>query len=815
MLSIPFINRTNDLKFLTNYKKEVGHGNHAVFITAKSGIGKSKLTGKFVADCLTEEIPSVKVEINQRKNDNYDSGYYIRRIGKSINAISKISKIESISSFCRKFHSKTLNTRLAEAIKSDFIELLPVGKKTAEEISSRLFGSDNYDDDILFESAHAEILSLLQDYLKEQFKKTSVILNIENIQSIDDYSLTALQSIIRESAGSVFIFEYTDDDKDCLELGYIIAKLDVPDERVIIYELPPIEMSEIIDGLQQFPELGMQILNKSYTNWDGNLRPLTDILVKLKYSQGSIAQNLITISNATRINIEALNTSELFILTLIFVHQEPVPINFLNYLNNFNQAFKLVVDIDGSVNMLLNRELLKRTNDGLQVELAHDTIANIIAKSETSARFIVIAQKFWFSLYDKEANTEIQIARSIRLFRTLYFASLLNYDSKIYTVINDIARHAIKTTAPKQILIYLLKINEKIKAASFDDQQGERLKKISKLIIEIFYNIGLYAEAFNLISETRDLDKNLTALKSVLLIENAQHKQAYDLASSFTNEQPGYKTLMAVVMILALFGMNETEKCKDLFNEYTKQTEIKNTFEYGFLLRTSELFCSTNETINFLKESIDHFKKYGGKIQAAYSQNNYAVHLAISGRLDTAKVEADDAAKQLTDVSIERHTIFNNIACIMLSENKLNDEVEILLRQALITAELDSEKLAIYSNYLVLTDLRDEDEFAFKLISDVEALVKRSSYLDEGILLIAYYDIYLFYKKVSQIPLANKYYNKCIQLHDGDDRLWEYRLKNAPISENDECYFSAHLPRAINFLCHWNIEFDSKLMNYQ
>lgn len=312
MLSIPFINRVDDLEYLNKYKQEVGLANHAIFITGKSGLGKSKLTGRFIDDCRIEELISVKVEINQRKNDNYDSGYYIRRIGKSINAISKSTDIDSISSFCKKFRSKTLNGRLAEAIKSDFIDFLPVGKKTAEEISARLFSTGNYADDVFFESAHAEILNLLQDYIKEQFKKVNIILNIENIQSIDDYSLNAVQAIIHDAMGSIFIFEYTEDDNYSLELSYLIEKLNIPDKNVSVYELPPIKIEELIEGLQKFPELGIDILNKSYTTWDGNLRPLTDILVKLKYNQGNIISDSVSLSNATKRNIESLKKSELF-----------------------------------------------------------------------------------------------------------------------------------------------------------------------------------------------------------------------------------------------------------------------------------------------------------------------------------------------------------------------------------------------------------------------------------------------------------------------------------------------------------------------
>jgi hypothetical protein len=814
MNELNFINRNKDITFLKReYESLVS--NKVLILESVSGVGKSELTKKFLIGL--SDVISLKIDIKQHGRKSYEDGYFLQRIGESLDELSQqYSEVNSILDFQKSFKSSIINNRIINLAKNEVLHLVP-GGKTIQEIADKTFGLGDYSKKNLFNSLKSENIIMVKDYIIQEFKTKQIVLNIENIQSIDDYSLDLLSEILQNCKQTFFILEFTRNDSEGYSYDFLLNFFEKSCRNITSYSLEPLQSVDLQRIIKQNPIISWELIKNSYTNWDGNLRPLVDIFARLKYNQNkpTNSSNKISLINGTSSHINSLSKSELFLLIIIIIHNEPVEKNLLKHLLTFSSTLSYIIDIEIILKSLNDRLLIKINNH--LVEIYHDSITESIKANPNFTLFQQIGIKFWYFVYDEIIeNGDIFISKSVKLQRILYFSTLLNNDEKIFSLLDEIARYAISSRSPERLIEYVLNIRTRLLEEKFHLEK-KQLKKIELWVIELYHRIGHATSALNIIKSSQFSDNKFTILAAILNEEIGNQYKAIEICNSnlriCRDQKSNYAFALNLVKLASFAGIGKNKEKMKLFGRLYNDGTFKTMYEYGFLLRNSELLYSSQDALPYLKKSIQIFEKFHSPRQVAFSRNSYAFHLARIGFLTKAKAELKIAEEILCLESSERHTIFNNYAAIMLYEHRIDEEVEAMLRHAKLSADMDFDLLTIHSNLLILADKRKEDEKAKQIIKIITKILLKPTFSNKEIIRQVYFNIVQFHKTRSNTRQMNQYYNKIDDLNLYNSPLWNYWLYNGKKPEGLDS-FQANYNHSIAFLSHWHIDFDSNLMNY-
>ena len=308
-------------------------------------------------------------------------------------------------------------------------------------------------------------------------------------------------------------------------------------------------------------------------------------------------------------------------------------------------------------------------------------------------------------------------------------------------------------------------------------------------------------------------------IKGVILEETGRQKEAIALVNKELKKKreinPSVFLALKLIQMISYYDLREYEKCNSEFFSLIRNATYADLYEYGFLLRNAELVLSYKESLPYFQESTKVFEKFGDLKQAAISRITYGVHLGLIGKLNEAAKQLRIAKSELADFPTYKHVVLNNQAVVLLFQKDSSNKVAELLAEALITANLDFDKVVILINYLVLMDWRNEDTKAIQAISSIEKILVNPSFADKEIIRYAYFDIYKYYERKMDNDLAIIYRNKIDSLRLPITPIWDFFLNGKPIPVDDKEYFRSTINRAISYISCWTIDADSILKHYK
>ena len=814
-MQVKFVNRSTELEFLTAQKAFLGKRNNVVLVCGESGVGKSKLTQRFI-DQNSKGVPSIKVAIGQKELDGYEAGYYFTKLARAFHNASKTdTRINSLPNFLREGTTSAYpRNKIWKSIKSDLSKQIPFSE-TIGTIADLVLQEGDFDLGKFFQSTDSETLFALNDYVTEVTNTTSLIINIENFQGIDSRSLDLLTPIIKYGNNCLYLLEFTDNDKK----GYTFSELTglFEQEEINFTPLPvkPLDLEELKKIIEDEPIISWELFQRSYVNWDGSVRSLVDVLAKIKYGLLPLQSSFIDINNATRDHLLSLSKGELFLLSIIHVHNEPVQKSLLAKLITHKDTLQYVLDVQTILSNLENRALIKFLGD--EISIAHDSISMQLIDIGDYPRFSLIGQRFWLYIYeDLLLADDVYSSRGWKLMKVLNFASLLNLDTKIYELLSEISNEALRSRDPEKMIFYVQNVRTNL--IKHHLKYKERLLQIDYWLIELYYKIGKSISAWNILCELEDFSRKYSVIKAILLEQIGSHYEAIEFCNQELNkpDKPAnYELALRLVRLVTNFDVGNIEATRSEFRDIYQNKRFSDLFEYGFLLRNGELVFSTRDSLPYYEKSVAHFEKYGAIRQLAFSRITYGVHLGLTGELKKARREFTKAQEELGNVISERHTLLNNFAVLLLFERNTGGETEMLLRQAMLTAASDFERITINISYLVLMDWRDNREEAENTISVILKILETPSFASKEIIRYAYFDIYNYYLRIGEDTKAIFFRNKIDELNIIETPIWKFWLHDIPISLEDEEYFLSTVDRAFSFLCNWNMEYDSSLMRYE
>jgi hypothetical protein len=808
-----FVNRINERNKLKNKLSDIGIRNNCTILDSESGIGKSELTRKFISEI--DIIPAFKIEIKQSVLSGYEDGYYLREIAKVIDGFSyKFPQILSLGKYIQRLSSSAFRDRIYSAIKNEIQERL-IGGKIITEYYNALMGKEDFDCSIILNSYNVEHYSIVKEYLSYIFRNNYIIVNVENIQDIDVISFSDLLDVFSKSKGSFLLVEYTRKINSKYSITDIIKELEKREINIEIECIKALDIIEVKKLIDQYPKASWKLIEHSFTNWNGNLRSVTDLLTRISYDD-EFARNIEStqINHSTFEALNSLSSDTLFLLVVIFEHIEPVNQLTLKTIINSQYNINSIINISKVIKELIDRNYII-TDVNSNYQIAHDSISILLLSNVKWKKYRLLAQQFWFDFYSN-TNQEIFISKSVKLSKILYYASLLHKDNVILSYLEEISKEALVSRSPDRMIDYVLEVRERLK----NDKVSEN--EIDIWLIDLYYKLANSHKALKILDEIH-IKTRLIHLYYILVLEEVgKTEEALVVCNIELENNAGknlnYELALKITRLMLNYVLEKYDEMEKEYFDLYKNKKYSNLLEYGFLLRNAELIYSATsfkDSLAPIWESVQFFKSRKAYRMEAYSRMTYGVQIALTGKYKIALKQFEIANRILSGELAERHTILNNLAVVYLFQGRTDNEVSELLRQAMITVERDFDCTVIYMNYLAFLDLKGDNDNVLENIPILLKFIDNRTYKNKEIVAYAYYNLFMFYKKINELDLANNYKNLILSLNIPMTNLWKYRLENKPISKTDNDYIESTMDRCLSYISNWNMEIDSKLMCYE
>ena len=335
-----FVNRHNERHLLLDLLQSFHRQNRTVIIVGDTGVGKSELTNYTLTKYAINEL-FFKVEIKYSINNKYEDGVYLREVAKHIHTKSNQYNIESFADYIKQMTSKTFKEQIFSSIREDIIDKMLFGKRIIKEYSDMFFNEGTYNINSILNSYNAEQYSLMKEYIDYIFRKYNLILNIENIQNIDKNSFIDIVTACQKSKGSLLLLEYTPKENVIYSLSDLTNYFEHIDIPVNVINVKPLSLDDVKLIINKQPNASWELIKNSFINWNGNLKPVIDLLTRIKYDEHYLENNKIEkVNNYSEESISKLASHSILLLIIIAEHIDPIEYSiFQEFINDSNELF--------------------------------------------------------------------------------------------------------------------------------------------------------------------------------------------------------------------------------------------------------------------------------------------------------------------------------------------------------------------------------------------------------------------------------------------------------------------------------------------
>lgn len=777
---IKFVNRKRERlllkeKFDTNKK-------NIIIIHGDTCIGKSALTEVILKSY--DKKPTFKVVI--RKNDNISPGFYLYKIACAL--CEPLNNINLSYTYAKKDLIK-INTlkKMPYILLKSVLEASSAGQifnKTTDMIEQE------YDKikEILDNYNNKSNIKIIENAILMMLKDDDFVLNIENFQSIDEESLCALIRILSQLNTYNLLIEETDNVGELTISDIAEFFENEADAKKSVTEIKKLEKNNVLEMINQEDYISRkEVLNLLESEWDGNIKDIKDIIIKNKYS---LPQN--------EDIIDTLSPEELYWLTVIVLDNNTLSLQDLLSLKCPKKIIRL----------LKEKELILEKNDIFLIE--HDTIIDKLLNNTT---FKTLRNDIYNLLFDFHYKIFISKKTYDDYLKSLKFSIELGKNDTLIDLISSGKIMILSSTNAKKYINEIEKhVYKGIVTNSIPDE-------LLFWLIELYQGIRDYKKALIILNNLKGKKNNdntidkISAYDAILTYQNGHHEAAIKKCKqelAFTNSKE-CKLIYLMIQITSYYSMGEKEKAKQMYMNIIKnKKEYLHLFEYGFVLRNSELFNSYYDIINDLEESIAHFSKYGADRQIYSSKNTLAVHYALVGNNQKGIDILKEILKNKDQFLGMEDTLYNNLAVIKMLAGE-NDGVLDYLSFAKKYADDDYAQLAINNNILAYNNINNKKDYT--LINEIESIIKNRTFKSIRIIQFCYINIMLFYKDTNK-NAYEEYYSKLKQLGKLEDYMYKW-TEGKKVSKKNKDYYRSKLCCPINFLSEWSIEIDNNHMKFK
>lgn len=800
MIEKDFINRKKELKNIKNKINDIEIGkNKIIILHANSGIGKSSFTNKLLEE--TEKYIPIKIIL---PSADYESEEFIRQVAIQIDQLSEDNlNIVSMEKFIKnKMPTESENRHNSNIIDTFFSSPGLRMFKSIKIIIDRNSATGTYSSkNILLNQDDS--FTYIVDYIEKNLSLNKVFLVIENIQCIDKISLNILSKIIQNTYENKIILEYTDDSKNKkFEIYDIEKNFNTKNTTIIKEELKILDLKELINHFinkKQEKEFNA-LVDKLYVGYDGNLRRFEDLIAYYSEAEKNIGIN--DDENPTISRVKNLSKSLQFIICLIIAHRSYISINILRYLYEFNQSVQNeIFDLDRELKKIQDDFIIINNNN---ISIKHDYIKDEIIANEYFERYLIIGYQMWsdyyYNLYiNKNFNNMTMQDLTNNLFYFFYFSD----SKKIFTILDDIKQIAINSIYPDDATFYLEKIRNNV-----INSRSQESKLINYALFDIYYYLGIFEKCYAIIQNIDEYSLKKTIYDIAVLDRLDRHQEAINEIESVmtSNPQGNYLLALYILKMISLRSLNKIKEAEKIFYLCLNNDNFKDLYEYGFLLRNSEIFLSYSDSIVYLKQSAEFFQKKEEHIYEGHSRVSLAMNYARIGKLEEAYQQILVAEKLLENETLEKFIYLIDKAIILLYKD-FDENIEKaigLLKRSLRFSVTNFDKIAIYNNLLICYTYLKEENNAFETIDILNNLILEQP--DVVSHRITYFNISYFHKTFNNTNLFQKYIDKAKRIDSVDDiEFWNQKLYNKN-SNNNQYDFLLKYDFDLFYLTYWHFD---------
>lgn len=709
---------------------------------APSAVGKSSITQKFsIEKCL--DAKSIIVRTSPINNGIASSWKYLEYIFYEIrNSFEETSY--SFDFFMSDYLFKT-QQHLIRALSGSQNETAVLIRYLSGQLDEIINGYEVF----LQNKEQANIY--MQQYIRFIFERTEIILVIDNLQNMDEETLSYLRrQLTRYKEKKHFIiFEYTQSDRTDTAFNRYADYFKTGGIAVNCISIPNTNGAFITNIIDQsiYDKPTAVDFNKNLIDFyvkqnTGNIRELMDYTRSYDWAVNNA-------TNPTLYILKNLSDSAQIILYIIALYMGSISISVLK-----NICDKISTNIfkDGIPELEVNDLVRSDTN---KYYFSHASIVDNI------------------QLFPNNENTFISSISAIRnyLEESTIFHNMgpenLRVLLNIYKNI-DAAHISVLFSKLEQNTISSLNINEAweylsafIEATITDFRNYIPMYiSILKLCFEFeLYKHG-YEQCLTKIEQQIDLAQKPIFLlfKMIYLSALDKHQENITLFNKYINSIKNESRLMLNMYLIVLASyrsLGDIEKCYEI-HKILKNRKYKKFIEYGYRNRLVDAYMG-KKAISYIKRSVSYFKKIGNYMQMGKSLISLTHVYGSMGKISKAEEIIDEASKCLKNQVIGKHMIFVNKAVLLELKGEFDSAYE-LLDAAETTAIVPFDKLAIIINKIVCNIERKQ----FNNIKLLEQLALQLLEIepDKHIHSLLYYNLHVVYCKMNQNPKSQEYLQK-------------------------------------------------------
>lgn len=757
--------------------------NRILFVWADSGIGKTSTIKKVgLQKELTREIICIDTP-PLNTNDVVENGTFIGYVAESLDSFFKKEGWGLKDFLVQGFSCRQQKKELSKLLTS--VSTMPITAFSL--LCERLLQLNDNDAEKIINSIELENILINIEYIKFILDMYNVVIDITNTQNMDPLSMNELKKLFAQGNNLYFIFEYTTINNDTTNLWRLAKSFEnVAKIEVFGLNCLPIEYALTIiapDGI-----CDVNKVEEFYANTaKGNLYKMFSARSEL-----NLIGSQDVYKDPIEVKISKLNYSQKLILGIVCLYDGCIPIReYDEIIEYISPSFFLNRDDIYSLNGLVN------TEQENSFSVCHASVIdsfNICIENYAA----LVAYKFLSEYYIfKSSKMDLDISQQNQyMFKLLKLYSIFD-PIKILERITDF-RQLLNSSLSEE---YGANIIQNIYNSISDKELDVKIQ-----IINIAYESGFYQTAYSLVDRLKADDTRIFLLKIMLLNRIDKHDKVLDLCKKILKGKCDLRTELVTKMIRMLSerSQNNEKAYQKTFKSLFNNSKYKDIYEYGFLLRNSQIVYSFSDSIQFINESIDFFEKRNQTKDMACSKLTLAVQNARLGNLSEAKNIIEKIEFTLMDTTFEKHIIYMDKAAISLLEETADDETLILLQKSYLTATTSFDKVVILNNQLCWYILHKVEENLFlKLKQQLDKLLETEP--DLRLHRRTFINYSKYYQNVMNDPItANKMLVKAACIDVSNDDISDAFINGTCNDKN--LLFLSKRPYYVSFITYWHFD---------
>jgi len=781
-------------------------------IYAESGVGKSALTAR-----VGRAIQNKKVITATTRPENEGSqiteGAFLTNI---FNAIVRIMQNEkktypkcTLEYYLT--HNKNVITkkRAIEKIfenvqENEFFKSL--GWSLSKYVFARLFRLYEYDPVAILSLRDRDSMLIASDYIKYVLNKIPILLVVDNMQNVDGYSLQLMIDwILLSQSSSYYLLEFTVNSRGQTDaLSKLVHKLQDYTLRVKLISLPYLRIEDALHAVElaqpalmskdAFPSAAKEFYQ---TKSNGSMRKLLDF--SLQYQEERLSFDDY---DPTFERICALNSNSQYILGIVILHGGQIADSHLRDIVEYS-IDPIVLDLEDTLETLLDSTLLEQTQDGYQI--THAQIGDAWNQHACELRkFELLARRNCIIYYENILNSFVSSTeRKEDALLFLIEAYAVFSVEKLGSLINQLDCIIFDRLQPERAWKYILLFLQKICG-----QEADYVDPIKRMV-RFCFDHNLYKNCLFVLERLASVPGQLEQdFHNIYKINCMEYLECHTAAAVYCenclkNSQNDKSRYYYLLLLMGCYrSLNRRDDYLACVDQIFQIPDYDSFLEYGYFLRLSEIYLSRQDALPKLSESVRFFQERGMLVQEIKSGITYAFLMAVAGDLRQAYQELNRYEEMAAQMHLFGNVFELNKASILLLQGFYGQEVAELLKKAELSTNGLFDRLLILTMQLINYIESRKPEVARTLLPRITALLERET--DRHLIALVAYDLYRYYTQEGEHTQARKYH-EIAQSAAAYNETVKYMLSGEINPQTPNLFHSSW---NIGFTFFWSIDYE-------